>query len=148
MSRLAYSDLSESSMQHIDNSEKTQVLSLLKRFSVESDLVSAKGKGKRKEKDKNSDIHNENAAQSRQMSLFEQQLSGAFFDTQFTDVDMISCEGDRIPCHLIVICSQSEVFRAMMTIGMLESRKSEISILNAKTETLKKVRAFTFLLSQ
>ncbi len=63
----------------------------------------------------------------------------AFFDERLTDVDLISSEEDRIPCHQVIICSQSEVFRTMMTIGMLESHRSEIFIQNASTDTLQKV---------
>ncbi len=73
------------------------------------------------------------------LSRFETELRAAFFDERLTDVDLISSEEDRIPCHQVIICSQSEVFRTMMTIGMLESHRSEIFIQNASTDTLLKV---------
>src|SRR5690606_22642139 len=69
------------------------------------------------------------------LSRFETELRAAFFDERLTDVDLISSEEDRIPCHQVIICSQSEVFRTMMTIGMLESHRSEIFIQNASTDT-------------
>lgn len=79
------------------------------------------------------------------LSRFETELRAAFFDERLTDVDLISSEEDRIPCHQVIICSQSEVFRTMMTIGMLESRRSEIFIQNASTDTLQKVNTPPYL---
>jgi len=75
---------------------------------------------------------------------FEADMRQAFTDALFTDVDLISSEGERIPCHKVILCSQSEVLHTMMTVGMIESRRSEIHIQNATTDTLRKVRPLSW----
>jgi len=76
---------------------------------------------------------------------FEADMRQAFTDALFTDVDLISSEGERIPCHKVILCSQSEVLHTMMTVGMIESRRSEIHIQNATTDTLRKMKEFLYL---
>lgn len=132
-----YSDSSNPHMPRLKESERLQAAPVLKRFGVKL-TASSRDKGKGKAKD---DHRTADSSSKHGLSLFEQDLRGALFDETLTDVELISCEGGRIPCHKVIICSQSEVLRAMMTIGMIESLKSEVCIQNAKTSTLKKVRS-------
>jgi hypothetical protein len=155
--RLVYTDPSDPRAPKPTESDRGQVAPLLKRFkmhSISSSSSRDKARAKGKERVVETDA-DENAAHATtpspspaasaavgsasSLSHFETELRAAFFDERLTDVDLISSEEDRIPCHQVIICSQSEVFRTMMTIGMLESHKSEIFIQNASTDTLKKV---------
>jgi hypothetical protein len=138
--RHIYTDASDPEVAKLTESERGQVAPLVKRFGMQSLNYATKARAKGKERVTDEDERVGPTPPSATQSRFEMELRKAFHDDRHTDVDLISADEDRIACHQVIICSQSEVLRTMMTIGMLESQKSEIFIQNASTETLRKVR--------
>lgn len=64
---------------------------------------------------------------SKNKSTLSQDLASILFTESSADVTIITGD-DRIPAHKFMLCLRSEVFKAMLCMGMSETRSNEIVI--------------------
>ncbi len=83
----------------------------------------------------------------------DSQFRGAFMEMnalrqakQLCDV-ILEVEGEMIPCHRVVLASQSAYFRAMFTDDMVESKKTTISINGVEAVSLRSLIDYAYTAS-
>lgn len=67
-----------------------------------------------------------------------------FLQDEFSDVKIL-CEGKIFPCHKIILCSQSEVFKSMLSnTNMVEASSGEIKIVEYSANVMESLLYFLY----
>ena len=88
-------------------------------------------------------VENKSGTNVRGVEQVIEHLGKLFNDKEFSDVE-IKCEGEVFNCHINILSTRSDVFRAMFQADMAENRTKKVTIKDMDPEVAREMLLFIY----